>query len=44
MQVKGVVNPGKEEKVRVVAERWGICPDEFQKVCGWLRRVWPLFP
>ncbi|KAL2069300.1 hypothetical protein VTL71DRAFT_15638 [Oculimacula yallundae] len=43
-EVRKVINPGKDEKIKIVAERYGICPDEFLKVCKWLRRVWPLLP
>ncbi|CZT50908.1 uncharacterized protein RSE6_11980 [Rhynchosporium secalis] len=43
-QVREVINPGKNAKLRVVAERYNICTDKFEKVCRRLRRVWPLLP
>ncbi|KAK0110170.1 hypothetical protein ONS95_002821 [Cadophora gregata] len=42
--VREVVNPARDGKIRVVAERHGICPEEFLKVCRRLRWVWPLLP
>lgn len=43
-RVRDVTNPAKGSKVRMVAERGGIDPDLFERVCWRLRWVWPLFP
>ncbi|PVH71224.1 hypothetical protein DL98DRAFT_540221 [Cadophora sp. DSE1049] len=44
LEVREVVNPSKDAKIRIVAERHGICHEKFQKLCRRLRKVWPLLP
>lgn len=39
-----VVNPGKDDKLGVVALRHQIDPAKFIRIGRRLRRVWPLFP
>lgn len=43
-EVREVINPRKESKVRIVAGRFDIDPDQFERVCRRLRWVWVLFP
>ncbi len=42
--IREVVNPKKEEKLRIVALRHGFEPEVFVRVGWWLRWVWPLLP
>jgi hypothetical protein len=42
--VREVVNPRRQEKVRVIARWHGIDDAEFERVCWWLSKVWPSFP
>ena len=42
--VNEVVNPGKDEKLAVVAGRHGIDPVRFVRTGRTLRRFWPLLP
>jgi hypothetical protein len=42
--VREVVNPTKDDKLRVVAVRHQIDPIRFKRICRRLLRIWPLFP
>ncbi|TWU78381.1 hypothetical protein ED733_008728 [Metarhizium rileyi] len=42
--VREVVNPARDFKLREVASRHQFEPDQFERVCRGLRRVWPLLP
>ncbi|TVY59241.1 hypothetical protein LCER1_G000224 [Lachnellula cervina] len=42
--VREVVNPGKDHKLQEVASRHHIDPERFERVCWWLRWVFPLLP
>lgn len=43
-EVREVVNPARDGKLLEVATRHGMEPLRFQRVCGRLRRLWPLLP
>lgn len=43
-QVREVVNPARDSKLREVASRHDIEAVKFERVCRCLRRVWPLLP
>ena len=42
--VREVVNPGKDSKLAEVALRHQIDVEEFRRIGGLLRRIWPLLP
>lgn len=43
-QVREVVNPHRDFKIREVASRHAVDLSKFERVCHALRRVWPLLP